>query len=57
MVPNISQESCKNQVTGDTPTGHQEMLEFFIIQTLIGEVVMDNGFLIANMGWGVGADY
>ena len=44
VVPNISQESCKNQVTGDTPTGHQEMLEFFIIQTLIGEMVRDLEF-------------
>lgn len=38
-VPTINQEYCEDQVAGDTLTGHQEDLEFFIIQTLTGEVV------------------
>lgn len=38
-VPTINQEYCEDQVARDTLTGHQEDLEFFIIQTLTGEVV------------------
>lgn len=38
-VPIINQEYCEDQVAGDTLTGYQEDLEFFIIQTLTGEVV------------------
>ena len=39
MVANVSQVSCDSQVTGETLTGDQEDLEFFVIQTLTGEVV------------------
>jgi len=39
MVANVSQVSCDSQATGETLTGDQEDLEFFVIQTLTGEVV------------------
>lgn len=46
-VPTINQEYCEDQVAGDALTGHQEDLEFFIIQTLTGEVVKITFVLIA----------